>query len=187
MRHYLKTGIIALVVGFFMNQVCFAEPLSFLDWRQDMPSIGDTIAMGAWRAESPCDECPKRSGGSGSGDMSSEDYGQWHKYLGYSAVGLAALAAVSSNSRGLHCTAAYGAAMAAAGAATTGLMAYQDRFNPENGLADQNNAHIVLGTLGAISCLTAVALSAREGKHGHAAAGILGGGAMAAGIITIKW
>jgi hypothetical protein len=185
-RHRVKTGVVVLVIMCFMNQVCFADPSALFDWRIDTPSIGDAIVMGSWRAESPCAECPPK-GGSRKPAGNSIDYTDLHKYLGFSAVGLAALAAVTSSSKGIHYGAAYGSTLAAAGAVTTGYMEYQDRFTPGEGLYTRDNAHIILGTLGAVGCLAAIFMADSDGGGGHAGAGIFGGAAMAVSIITIKW
>ncbi|MEW6077987.1 MAG: hypothetical protein AB1724_09255 [Thermodesulfobacteriota bacterium] len=186
MRHRMKTGVVVLVIMFFMNQVCFADPSALLDWRKDMPSLGDTLAMGSWRAEAPCSECPPKSV-SRKPAGNSINLTDLHKYLGFSAAGLVALAAVTNSSKGIHYGAAYGATLAAAGAVTTGYMEYQNRFTPEDGLYSRDNAHIILGTLGALGCLASIFMADSDGGGGHAGAGIFGGAAMAASIITIKW
>lgn len=112
---------------------------------------------------------------------------EMHKYLGYTTVLLAAVTAVSSGSKSLHWGAAYGTAGAGVLTLTTGALAHGQRFNLEHGLFTRDNTHILLGTIGVIGCIAAVALADSEGGGGHAGAGVFGGTAMALSIITIRW
>jgi hypothetical protein len=186
MRQNLKTAVIAMTVIFFMSQVCYADPSALLDWRKDVASAGDNLVLGTWKAASGFAGDDNESAAFSSAGRS-VDYADLHKYLGFSAVILAGLAAVTSSSKGIHYGAAYGSTLAAAGAVTTGFMEYEDRYNHEDGIFARDNAHILLGTLGAIGCLAAVVMVDSDGGGGHAGAGIIGGSAMALSVITIKW
>ena len=97
------------------------------------------------------------------------------------------MTAVSSSNEDVHWGAAYGTVGVAALTLTTGYIAHGDRFTLEDGLFTQDNNHIILGTIGAIGCMTAVAIADSEGGGGHAGAGIFGGAAMAISIVTIRW
>lgn len=110
-----------------------------------------------------------------------------HKYLGYTTVLLAAVAAVSSGTKSVHWAAAYGTAGVAAMTVTTGSIAHGNRFTLEDGWFTQDNTHILLGTIGAIGCIAAVAIADSDGGGGHASAGVFGGAAMALSVVTIRW
>lgn len=110
-----------------------------------------------------------------------------HKYLGYTTILLAAVTAVSSGSKHFHWAAAYGTAGAAALTVTTGTISHGQRFRIEDGLFTRDNAHILLGTIGAIGWIAAVVSADSEGGGGHAGAGIISGTAMALSILTIRW
>lgn len=188
MRHKLRSGVIALTVLLFMSSFCYADSLAFLDWDKVGLFMEDNAVIGTWETE--CSASVTGTGQKHDGLTpygSASDYREFHKYLGYSAVILAGLAAVTSSSKSVHYGAAYGSALAAAGTLTTGFMEYGDRYNHEDGLFARDNAHILLGTIGAVACIAAVVMADSGGGGGHAGAGIVGGSAMALSVVTIKW
>ena len=160
-----------------MSRFCFADSPALPDWRSDILSAKCPLGDDGTTKRCPLFKPGERY----------LDYGELHKNAGYTAVILAGLAAVTSGSRDVHYAAAYGSALAAAGAVTTGYIAYGDRFRAEDGLSSKDNRHILLGTLGAIGCVAAIALADSSGGGGHAAAGVAGGAAMSLSIITIRW
>ncbi|RJP76105.1 MAG: hypothetical protein C4522_19265 [Desulfobacteraceae bacterium] len=115
------------------------------------------------------------------------DFGKVHKYLGYSTILLAGLAAVTSSSKSLHYGAAYSATGAALATCFTGYYEYRDRFDLDNGILAEDNVHILLGTLGALGVATAIAIADSGENNSHAGAGIIGGAAMMLSVIVIKW
>ena len=113
-------------------------------------------------------------------------FGRLHKYLGYGTVLLAGTAAVSGSYRSLHYGSAYAATGTALATCLTGYMEYGDRFNLEDGLFSQDNLHIVLGVLGTVGLVTAVAIEGSN-ESSHSAVGATGGASMLLSIITIRW
>lgn len=188
MHLFLNTSVTTLAILFFMNPFCSAGALERFSIEKSMFSIEDSVAIETFKTESlfgntNADE--KRSNPKSEADF--VNYETLHKYLGYTTVLLAGLTAVTSSSKDLHYGAAYGTVGAALGTLTTGYIAYSDRFNMEDEFFTEDNNHILLGTLGAIGCIAAVALADSEGGGGHAGAGVFGGSAMALSIIVIKW
>ena len=115
------------------------------------------------------------------------DFGKVHKYLGYSTILLAGVAAVTSSTKSLHYGAAYATTGTALATCFTGYYEYRDRFDLENGFLDEDNLHILLGTLGTLGVATAVAIADSGDNNSHAGIGITGGASMMVSIIVIKW
>jgi len=115
------------------------------------------------------------------------DFGKVHKYLGYSTILLAGVAAVTSSTKSLHYGAAYATTGTALATCFTGYYEYRDRFDLENGFLDEDNLHILLGTLGTLGVATAVAIADSGENNSHAGIGIAGGASMMVSIIVIKW
>lgn len=115
------------------------------------------------------------------------NYEKLHRYLGYTTLVLAGLTAVTSGNKDVHYGAAYGTVGAALGTLFSGYLAHGDRFNLKDGLFTEDNNHILLGTIGAIGCIAAVALADSGGGNSHDGIGIFGGTAMALSVITIRW
>jgi hypothetical protein len=69
-----------------------------------------------------------------------------HKWLGYSAIALGAVAAFSSSSEDLHCAASWGAAALGAAALTTGIVKYRRTVDLSNGIS-RLDGHAILGGL----------------------------------------
>ncbi len=208
MRYGLKYMLIAWAALAFITPMAFAGQPSSLDWRSDNFMFAKNCVM----ETTPDHECvcDKSIDGGHSGDCrmkggcryakadttaaavvtprrTSFDLGDVHKYLGYSTVLLVGLAAATSGDNGAHYGTAYGAAALGAATVATGFVEYGDRFDLSYGLLWQDNAHIILGTVGAIACIAAVAAADSDGGGGHAGAGVGGGAAMALSIITIRW
>jgi len=115
------------------------------------------------------------------------DFGKVHKYLGYSTILLAGVAAVTSSTKSLHYGAAYATTGTALATCFTGYYEYRDRFDLGNGFLDEDNLHILLGTLGTLGVATAVAIADSGENNSHAGIGIAGGASMMVSIIVIKW
>ncbi len=115
------------------------------------------------------------------------NFGKVHKYLGYSTILLAGVAAVTSSTKSLHYGAAYATTGTALATCFTGYYEYRDRFDLGNGFLDEDNLHILLGTLGTLGVATAVAIADSGENKSHAGIGITGGASMMASIIVIKW
>jgi hypothetical protein len=115
------------------------------------------------------------------------NFGKVHKYLGYSTLLLAGVAAVTSSTKSLHYGAAYATTGTALATCFTGYYEYRDRFDLGNGFLDEDNLHILLGTLGTLGVATAVAIADSGENKSHAAVGITGGASMMVSIIVIKW
>ena len=188
MASYLKSSIIAITFFLLVTPICLAGPSDLLQLKdivnvQYDPSVWDDYQMNALFG--------KKGDYSGdtAGNASDEglDYGKAHKYLGYTTILLAGIAAVSSGNKDVHYGAAYSAVAAAAGTVFTGYMEHGDRFTFEDGLFTEDNSHILLGTIGALGCAAAVILADSDGGHGHNGIGVFGGAAMALSVITIKW
>ena len=115
------------------------------------------------------------------------DFEKAHKYLGYTTILLAGIAAITSSNKSLHYGAAYTATGTALATCFTGYYEYRDRFDLEEGLFSDDNLHIILGALGTLGIATAVAIADSDGENGHAGPGIAGGTAMLISVIVIKW
>ena len=188
MASYLKRLTIAITVFFLITSLCFAGPSDLLPLKDIVNAQYDSSVWEDYRMNALFG-----NKGDHSGDLAGKvsdgglDYGKAHKYLGYTTVLLAGIAAVSSGNKDVHYGAAYSAVAAAAGTVFTGYMEHGDRFNLEDGLFTQDNNHILLGTIGALGCAAAVILADSDGGHGHNGAGVFGGAAMALSVITIRW
>lgn len=123
-----------------------------------------------------------------------------HKYLGLGTVAMvvatalapkpeeiegrpATQAELDAQKSSTHAKLGRAAATLAAATVVTGLLAHWDDFHLEDGWADPDNLHVMLGSAGALAMLYAVS-KAPEG--GHAGAGIAGGAAMAVAI-KLTW
>jgi hypothetical protein len=115
------------------------------------------------------------------------DFEKAHKYLGYSTILMAGLAAITSSNKSLHYGAAYTATGTALATCFTGYYEYRDRFDLEEGFFAEDNVHIMLGALGTIAIATAVAIADSGEEKSHAGMGITGGSAMVISVIVIKW
>ncbi len=112
---------------------------------------------------------------------------QVHKYAGYTTAALTVITAVSSSQESLHEAAAFATAAAALTTVVSGAVEYGDRLDLSAGLLEENNRHILVGTLGALLMVTAVAI-ADDGEEGsHSTLGIAGGALMGVALIDIKW
>ena len=110
-----------------------------------------------------------------------------HKYLGYSTLLLAGVAAMSSSYESIHHGTAYAATGAALATCITGLWEHGDRFYLEGGLFTSDNIHISLSVLGALTMAAGVALSDDGKEQSHAGIASAGAAAMFLGVIVIKW
>ncbi len=202
-----KTAVLVVVLSLFSPFSFAGEFSSYMDWRNEHFLFADNSTPGVyekgnWLFASGekaagcgamnagafcCDAGPGKTSVSGSSGKKSIDLGNIHKYLGYTTVLLVGLAAATAGDNGAHYGAAYGSAVAAAATVTTGFVEYGDRFDLSYGLFSEDNAHIILGTIGAVACIAAVAVADSDGGGGHAGAGSGGGVAMALSIITIRW
>lgn len=109
---------------------------------------------------------------------------KFHQYLGLTTLGLVALTALSPKKEdGPHELFATAAAVTAGATVANGLIFHWEDFNFDDGFSDPDNLHMMLGTLGAMLMVAAVA-QAPEG--GHAGLGIGGGAAMAMAV-KITW
>ena len=125
---------------------------------------------------------------SGETDYSSgADYGVLHRYLGYSTLLLAGVAAVTSSNKSVHYGAAYAATGAAVATCATGFVEYGERYDLEEGLLSSDNLHINLGIIGTVAFATAVAIADSGKESSHAGIGITGGTAMLLSVVVIKW
>lgn len=110
-----------------------------------------------------------------------------HKYLGFGAVLVGAIAGTTQSEKDLHYASAYSATGLAVAAWLTGYWEHGYRFDLSKGFFDEDNLHVILGTIGTAALIAAVA-SADSGESGsHGGIGIGGTASMAASIITIKW
>lgn len=187
MIFFRKSLPLVFLFVFFSQHVCFAnsflfsdhvstaQPLKYLalneDHRMNYLLAGKTETY------------PKPAASTGDG----LDAEKLHKYLGWATVALAGLTAVSGSHKDTHYAAAYSTVAASVGTLATGYMAHGDRFTFEDGVFTEDNNHIILGTLGALGCIAAVALADSSGGNSHDNIGIVGGAAMAFSVITIKW
>lgn len=109
---------------------------------------------------------------------------KFHQYLGLTTLGLVALTAISPKEEdGPHEMFATAAAATATATVVNGLIFHWDDFHFEDGFTDPDNLHMMLGSLGALLMVAAVA-QAPDG--GHAGLGIGGGAAMAMAV-KITW
>ena len=184
----LRKAIILITFFFFSNALSSAASLDHASpWKKPF-ALDDSIAIDRLRMSCLFGEEREAANNKPSqSDNGFFDYERLHRYLGYGTVLLAGVAAVSSSNKDVHYGAAYGCAGAALATVTTGYMAYSDRFNMEDEFFTKDNTHILLGTIGAIGCITAVALADSEGGNGHSGAGVFGGSAMALSVLTIRW
>lgn len=119
-----------------------------------------------------------------------------HKYMGLGTLILVAATAMTapeedegptvstqSRTQGTHQSLGRLTAAMAAATVTSGLLTHWDDFHLEDGIADPDNLHVLLGTLGAIAMLNAVS---KAPGNGHPGTGIAGGIAMGAAI-KLTW
>ncbi|MBF0224927.1 MAG: hypothetical protein HQK76_05675 [Desulfobacterales bacterium] len=115
------------------------------------------------------------------------DWGSFHKYAGYSTLLLAGATAVSSSNRYTHYGLAYSTVGMAMATLWSGIYEYSDRFDLDEGITSEDNLHIILGIIGTLACLTAVAI-ADSGKNArHGGIGGTGAGTMVFSFFVIKW
>jgi hypothetical protein len=187
MNFYRKSLPLVFLFIFFSQHVCFANSFLFLNQDgkaqpgrylalNEAPRTNDLLA-------SKTDTHSELAASTGDG----LDAEKLHKYLGWATVALAGLTAVSGSHKEAHYAAAYSTVAASVGTLTTGYMAYGDRFTFEDGIFTEDNNHIILGTLGALGCIAAVALADSSDGNSHDNIGIAAGAAMAISVITIKW
>jgi hypothetical protein len=112
------------------------------------------------------------------------EMGSLHKYLAYGTLVLAGVAATTGSDSSTHHSAALGAATLAVMTAATGYYEYGDMFDMDEGLTAAN-AHIVLGTLGALGFAAEAAIA--SSGSGHGGLGIASTAAMGAACIVILW
>jgi hypothetical protein len=186
MRVYRKGLPLVFLFVFFSQHVCFAN--SFLFSNLDNTSqptnhlaFNEDLQMNYLLASRTADDQPAASFGDGL------DAEKLHTYLGWATVALAGLTAVSGSHKDVHYAAAYSTVAASVGTLATGYMAHGDRLTFEDGVFTEDNNHIILGTLGALGCIAAVALADSSGGNSHDNIGIVGGAAMAFSVITIRW
>jgi len=115
------------------------------------------------------------------------NYGRLHKYLGYSTLVLAGIAAVSSSRRSVHYGFAYAATGTALASCLTGYSEYGDRFNLDDGLFSEDNLHIMLGVIGTLGFATAVAIADSGKETSHSGIGRTSAASMVISVIVIKW
>ena len=183
-----RLSIITLTLLFFMSSICSAAPLDRLIIEKSPFSLDDSLSIETVRMN--CLFGGEKEAAKSDAPQSGTDffdYEKLHRYLGFTTVLLAGVAAISSSNKDLHYGTAYGCAGAALATVATGYVAYSDRFNLEDEFFTEDNTHILLGTIGAIGCIAAVALADSEGGGGHSGAGVFGGSAMALSVITIVW
>jgi hypothetical protein len=115
------------------------------------------------------------------------NFGRLHKYLGYSTLILAGIAAVSSSDRSVHYGSAYAATGTALATCLTGYSEYGDRFNLDDGLFSEDNLHIILGVIGTLGFATAVAIADSGKETSHSGFGRTSAASMVISVIVIKW
>lgn len=119
------------------------------------------------------------SGGAGLEPFPWYERNNLHKYLGLGTIALAGLTAISPKTEnGPHEYFARGAAALGVAAVATGVFAHWDDIDAH--WRDPDTQHAVLGALGALAFLGAVA---KGGKEGHAGLGELGALSM---LVAIK-
>lgn len=107
-----------------------------------------------------------------------------HQYLGLGSLALATMALLApKEENGPHEYFARGAAALGGAAVASGLVIHWDDIGLSLGIMDPDNQHALLGTLGALGFLAAVAAAPDEG---HVAAGVGGFAAMALAI-RLTW
>lgn len=107
-----------------------------------------------------------------------------HKIMGYTTLGLAVGAAVSSSSEDLHKSLGYAAAGLATLTCVTGYLEYADYFNLDDGW-NATNIHIASGVAATAGFIVTAILGAGDDSHGGigAASTVL----MAVPIVALKW
>ncbi len=123
-----------------------------------------------------------------------------HKYLGLGTLALVIATAIApkppevedrtptqaeidAQKSSTHAKLGRAAAAMAAATVTSGLLAHWDDFHLEDGWADPDNMHVMLGTAGALAMLYAVSKAPGEG---HAGMGLAGGVAMGIAV-KLTW
>ncbi len=122
-----------------------------------------------------------------------------HRWLGYGAIALGAVAALSSSNQDLHCTAAWGAAALGTAALASGIVKYHRGFDLGDGIS-RRDGHAILGGLAAAGFIAACVMAGSgeddEGGGGdddvnlaHAAigAGALAAMAVSVVVVKVKW
>lgn len=115
--------------------------------------------------------------------ISMDDY---HKYLGYAALGTALAAGVSGSDNGFHKSAGAATAVLAVAACATGFWEYSNYFDVNEGLS-KHNIHIVLGTLAAVGFVAAAADAFANDDKGHAGVGIASGVVMVLPVAVLHF
>jgi hypothetical protein len=184
-----RLALLAIACIFSSSSLCFAGEPGVPGAAPDAPHAGQGVfAAGTYEGLLLADASTGAQAAAGEPSTGSGlNAARLHPYLGYATVLLAGITAVSSGTKGIHWTAAYGTAGMAALTVTTGALAHGKRFDLKEGLLSEDNLHIILGTLGAAGCLAAVAMADSDGGGSHAGAGVAGGVLMALSIIDIRW
>ncbi len=184
--HLYRTSVILTVLFWIFNfsAMAQADPLSDLSATDHLQSslVLTREDMSHLFTGDPNEPVPNLEPGS-----AGVNFGKVHKYLGFSTILLAGVAAVTSSTKSLHYGAAYATTGAALATCFTGYYEYRDRFDLGNGLLDEDNLHILLGTLGTLGVATAVAIADSGENKSHAGIGITGGASMMVSVIVIKW
>lgn len=111
----------------------------------------------------------------------------WHKYLGYSTVGLAFATGPANSQKSLHYGLAYSAAASAVATVVTGFLQHGSELRGDSGFFGPINRHALLGGLGALAMVTGVAVADSGDNSGHSAIAIGGSSAMLLSIIDMRW
>lgn len=111
-----------------------------------------------------------------------------HKYLGYTTMVLAALAAVSSSSHELHRTFSYAATWLAGATCATGFSGYGALIDLSDGL-DTYETHAVMGMVGTAAFAATVVIAEAEEDPNHGAIGAASATAMGLSVmaVTLRW
>ncbi len=112
------------------------------------------------------------------------DMASAHKYMGYTTLGLAVGAAVSSSSEDLHEALGYAAAGLATLTCVTGYLEYADYFNMDDGWS-KANIHIASGVAATAGFIVTAILGA--GDDGHGGIGAASTVLMVVPIVALKW
>jgi hypothetical protein len=169
--------ILALAIAFAPLQPAYAEPEAGFAGLSGPWSPSYRYALGATPSWTQA-----AAGDSGSDPTPWYDRNNVHKYLGLGTLALTALTIVSPKKEsGAHEYFALGAAALATGAVATGVFAHWDDI--EASWRNPDTQHAVIGTVGALAMLGAVA---KGGEGGHAALGVLGAVGMAVAI-KLTW
>ncbi|HEY0633910.1 MAG TPA: hypothetical protein VGE00_00905, partial [Gammaproteobacteria bacterium] len=170
----------------------YAEPPSqgveltlFPDYRAQLPLADGT------KSESTARAVPQELNGTAASAFHAPLFtaNKAHQYLGLGSIALATLALLSPKEEegegegGLHGALATGAAIMGGAAVASGLVVHGEDVGLSYGMADPDNQHAVLATLGALGFIAAVA---QGGEENHAAFGVAGYVAMAIGI-RLNW